>query len=482
MIYTSHSPDDTTLLAQRIARFIEPGDTLLLQGDLGSGKSHFARGFIQAMGTQQSHIPSPTFTLVQAYDDTRLPIIHADLYRLKEAAELDDLDLADYFSQGICLIEWPERAASGLPHHALTLEFTTTAENTRHITLTGDTVWQKRLALMLQPADTHREDKDIAGFIASLGFSEAKIVPVSGDASFRRYFRVKSEDRSAIVMDVPPVLQDNEKGLDGVIKPFITMTETLRHAGLRVCDVYGVDEAQCLILHEDFGSTSLYTHSPHKADPAWLQVAVEALIKLAKVKPPHSLSQFDSPAVTRSVGLYTDWYLPALRGHATAPDERAAFLDAWDQLHQPIMASASGILLRDYHSPNFMLLGPEPRLENLGLIDYQDASLGPLSYDLASLLYDARVPVDPCTRRDLLEYYITKTGVDAQSFETSFYLISLQRNTRILGVFVRLAQRDGKAHYLQKIPVLLPYIQEALQHPAAAPVRPWLQKIEGLAA
>lgn len=480
MIYTSASPHDTSLLAQRIARFIEPGDTLLLQGDLGAGKSHFARSFIQAMGTRQNHIPSPTFTLVQAYDDTRLPLIHADLYRLKDATELDDLDMHDYFGHGVCLIEWPERAASALPKNALTLHFSVTGENTREVELTGNATWQKRLKLMLQPADQNRPEKDLAGFVTKHGFAGAELTPISGDASFRRYFRVKSGNRSAIMMDVPAVLQDNESGLDGVIKPFLRMNEYLQKAGLRVSDVYGVDEEQCLILHEDFGDTSLYSHSPKKADLAWLAVAVEALIKLAKAKPITTLKPFDVALMNRSVALYTDWYLPTLRGQATAPDERGRFLEAWAQLYKPMVSSPLGVQLRDYHSPNIMLLGNLPRLDNLGLIDYQDATYGPLAYDLVSVLYDARVPVEACTRNELLEHYITKTGVDAKAFETSFYLLSLMRNTRILGVFVRLAQRDGKKNYLEKIPILLPYIQEALQHPAAAPVRPWLQKVEAL--
>jgi tRNA threonylcarbamoyl adenosine modification protein YjeE len=469
-------------LAQKIARFIEPGDTLLLQGDLGAGKSHFARSFIQAMGTKQSHIPSPTFTLVQAYDDTRLPLIHADLYRLKDASELDDLDMHDYFGHGVCLIEWPERAAKALPQTALTLHFTVTGEDTRKVELLGDARWQKRLKLMLQPADTSRAEKDFAGFLAKHGFAGAEVVSVSGDASFRRYFRVKAGNRSAIMMDVPAVLQDNESGLEGVIKPFLKMNEYLHKAGLRVSEIYGVDEKQCLILHEDFGDTSLYSHSPKKCDPAWLQVAVEALIQIARAKPLTTLKPFDAALMNRSVSLYTDWYLPTQRGHATAPDERARFLEAWAQVYKPMVSSPLGVQLRDYHSPNIMLLGQVPSLNNLGLIDYQDATYGPLAYDLVSVLYDARLPVDECTRRDLLEHYMVKTGVDAKAFETSFYLLSLMRNTRILGVFVRLAQRDGKRNYLEKIPILLPYIQEALQHPAAAPVRPWLQKVESIAA
>lgn len=480
MIYNSSSPTDTTQLAQRLARFIEPGDTLLLQGDLGAGKSHFARSFIQALGTKQSHIPSPTFTLVQAYDDTRLPLIHADLYRLKDASELDDLDLHDHFAHGVCLIEWPERAAAALPKTALTLHFTVTGENTRKVELSGTGAWPRRLKQMLQPADTNRAEKDFAGFVAKHGFAGAEIVPISGDASFRRYFRVKDGNRTAIMMDVPTVIVDEDGDMVDLIGNHKRIATWLEGCGLRVGKVIGVDVAQGLLLQEDLGSTPLYDHYAGTVDGAWLQTGVDALIKMNTAKQLDGLKHFDAPRMLKNVQLFTDWYLPMLRGHATTPDERARFLDAWAQVLVNFRNVAWGVQLRDYHSPNFMVLGPKPCLENLALIDYQDATHGPLPFDLASLLYDARIAVPRCLRDELLEYYITKTGVEAKAFEASFYLIGLLRNTRILGIFVRLAQRDGKKNYLQKIPILLPYIQEALQHPAAAPVRPWLQKIEKL--
>ena len=478
MIYNSSSPADTALLAQRIARFIEPGDTLLLKGDLGAGKSHFARCFIQALGTKQSHIPSPTFTLVQVYDDTRLPLIHADLYRLKDASELDDLDMHDHFAHGVCLIEWPERATSALPRTALTVHFKVSGESTREVELTGDTRWQRRLKVMLTPADTHRQKKDFAGFAAEHGFADAEIVQMTGDSSFRQYFRVKSGARTAVIMDVPTTIVDEDGDPVDQVSNHVRVAKWLASHGLRVGKIIAADAAQGLILQEDLGDKTLFDQYAGTVDGPWLQVGVEALVRMNSGKQLDGLKPFTLERFLRNVGLFADWYLPALRGHATSPDERARFLEAWAQVYDSFKHVAWGVQLRDYHSPNFMVLGQVPSLENLALIDYQDATHGPLAFDLASLLYDARVNVPACLRDDLLEYYIAKTGVEVKAFETSFYLISLMRNARILGIFTRLAQRDGKRQYLDKMPILLPYIQEALKHPAAASVRPWLQKVE----
>ena len=484
MIYQSTSPADTIALAHKLARFAMVGDCYLLTGELGAGKSHFARAFIQALGTRETHIPSPTFSLVQTYDDTRLPVIHADLYRLKDPSELAALDLAPYFTHGVSLLEWPEVAAAALPTGALNIQFKVVGDNTREIIFTGPKAWDLRLQLALGQAQNMAPVvKDYDGFLAAHGWAGATYTPVSGDASYRRYWRVIKENRTAIMMDVPPVMQDGEPGYAGVIQPFIALNAWLHQAGVRVSEVYGVEADQALVLHEDFGSLSHYEASVQQAgerrvEAHWLQAAVDVLVRLHKAGPPPTDKRFDQAFVHRCVSMLTEWYLPRQQGRATTLDERAQWLRAWDGLLPVLTGAPWGAMLRDFHSPNALLLGPNPGPDQFGLIDYQDAINGPLAYDLVSCLYDARVPVPACVRAELLEYYILKTGVDAAAFTAQFYLLSLMRNSRILGVFVRLAERDNKPAYLEKIPILVPYIQEALQHPAAAPLRPWLAGVQ----
>lgn len=301
-------------------------------------------------------------------------------------------------------------------------------------------------------------------FLAAHGWGDATILPLAGDASFRRYFRVVDGARQAVLMDAPPPHEDS--------RPFIAVAEYLCDQGLSAPVILARDLDRGLLLIEDFGDVRLREtidgapdrEARHYAGVTDLLVHLHARPPMAGL-PVHGLDQW-----LDEVMLFSDWYCPALGIDV----DRDAFRAAWEAALAPI--EADGLprvtVLRDFHAENIMLVGARDGIAHYGLLDFQDALVGHPAYDLASVLEDARRDVTPAVEAAMLDRYAAATGQGA-AFRNAYWALAAQRNTRILGVFVRLWKRDGKPGYRQFQPRMWGLLERDLAHPALVPVRQW---------
>lgn len=301
-------------------------------------------------------------------------------------------------------------------------------------------------------------------FLAANGWAGADIVPLAGDASFRRYFRVFDGERCAVLMDAPPPHEDP--------RPFIAMAEYLCAEGLSAPAILARDLDQGLLLIEDFGDNRLreaLDAAPHGETPHYAALT-DLLVHLHKRPAKTGLAVHGLEQWLDEVMLFTDWYCPALGLDV----DRDAFRAAWREALLPV--EQDGLprvtILRDFHAENIMLVAGKHGLDHYGLLDFQDALLGHPAYDLASVLEDARRDVTPAVEAEMVARYIAASDAGA-AFENSYWALAGQRNTRILGVFVRLWKRDGKEGYRRFQPRMWGLLERDLAHPALAPVRAW---------
>src|SRR5688572_285149 len=315
-------------------------------------------------------------------------------------------------------------------------------------------------APMIPPADA-------PAFLAAHGWEGAEILPLAGDASFRRYFRVRRGGASAVLMDAPPEHED--------VGPFLMVAGHLLDRGFSPPRPLAIDRGKGLLLLEDFGDDRvgpLLEREP-KRERAIYEIAVDMLARLAAMPAPADLPPYDDEAMAREVSLFTSWYAPAL---GIAVDEDA-WLAAWRTAWVDVLGIVENnpvLVLRDYHADNLMVL---PDRHDLGLLDFQDALAGHPAYDLVSLLQDARRDVAPDLEQAMIDRYATVANVaDRDLFRAHYEILGAQRNTKILGIFTRLWKRDGKPHYLPLQPRVWSYLERNLAHPALGPVRAWFDR------
>lgn len=291
-----------------------------------------------------------------------------------------------------------------------------------------------------------------AAFLADAGWSDGAIEPLAGDASFRRYFRVRAPGRSAVLMDAPPEHEDS--------RPFLAVAGHLHQRGFAAPCVLAADLTGGLVLLEDFGDARMA--EVIAVDPARETAIYTAAIDLLRDLHRHdagTLPAYDLAVYQREAALLLEWYMPAV-GLDAAP----GYADAWDEALAPIAANRSATVLRDYHAENIMLLADK----SLGLLDFQDALAGHPAYDLVSLLQDARRDVPEALEAAMLAHY---GPVD----RAAYALLGAQRNAKILGIFTRLWKRDDKPRYLAYQPRVWAYLERDLAHPALAPVKAWFE-------
>ena len=301
-------------------------------------------------------------------------------------------------------------------------------------------------------------------FLEEAGWGGARIEPLVGDASFRRYFRVRAKKSSggaetAMLMDAPPPHEDPG--------PFLHVGKWLCAHGLRAPKIYAERPERGLVLIEDFGADRMrdWLDEHPQAEEETYARAIDALSAL-HARPPGPFEPYDMAVYQREAGLFPEWYCPAMK---LAVDEQG-WRAAWDAALAPMLPRQSpGVtVLRDYHAENIMLL---PGGEQ-GLIDFQDALVGHPAYDLVSLLQDARRDVSAELERAMLDRYLAQAGAD-EHFEADYARLGAQRNAKIVGIFSRLWRRDGKARYLTMIPRVWRAMERDLEHPALAPVAEW---------
>jgi len=293
---------------------------------------------------------------------------------------------------------------------------------------------------------------------------QARVEPLAGDASFRRYFRVIGEGRQAVLMDAPPPHEDP--------RPFIAVAEWLGSVGLTAPEILARDLERGLLLISDLGDARLretLDDEPAREEELY-RLATDLLVQLHGHAPMAGLPSHGLDQWLDELMLFPDWYAPALGMEI----DRDGYRAAWSDVLGDVAADGLGpvTVLRDYHAENVMLVAGREGVAHLGLLDFQDALAGHPAYDLASVLEDARRDVSPALERAMLDRYIAATGTST-AFERAYWALAAQRNTRILGVFVRLWKRDGKSHYRKFQPRMWGLLERDLIAPGLEPVRAW---------
>lgn len=298
-------------------------------------------------------------------------------------------------------------------------------------------------------------------FLAAAGWTGARIEPLAGDASFRRYFRIRAGERSAMLMDAPPPHEDPY--------PFLRAAKWLEANGMRAPQIFAEDQARGLVLLEDFGEARMRDYLDQwPADETEIyKAAVDALAELHRLSP-GPFTDYGMSEYQREAKLLTEWYCPAQKLYI----DNEGYAAAWQQALTPVLSRQrpAVTVLRDYHAENIMLLGA---LHKQGLLDFQDALNGHKAYDLVSLLQDARRDVSPELEAAMIAHYLAQTGEAEADFRADYARLGAQRNAKIVGIFVRLWKRDGKPRYLAMIPRVWALMERDLAHPALEPVAKW---------
>lgn len=476
----------TNRLGNDLALALKAGDCLVLSGDLGAGKSSLARAFLRTMADDDRlEVPSPTFTLVQSYE-LRIPVSHFDLYRLGDPSELTELGFDEALENGICIVEWPEMANGELPEARISLRLEHEGAG-RRATITAPEPSAARIRRVLA----------IRAFLADAGLGDAERRFLTGDASLRAYESVYSNGASRkILMDWrpppegPPIYDGKPypkvAHLAQDAYPFVAIADALRELGFATPEIYKVDYEQGILLIEDLGIEGVLDDDGRPIAERYRQ-SVACLAHLHSMRFPqdipvtathtHHIPDFDRTAMKMEVRLVLDWHLAWKRGTPPTDAERDEYLSIWDHLIDELQSAEKNLLLRDFHSPNIIWREHESGILKVGIIDFQDAMIGPTAYDLASIVQDARVTIDPDLFRQLMDDYLSlrrsQGGFDEAGFMKAWAIMSAQRNCKLAGLWVRLLQRDGKSGYLQHMPRTLSYLKVALEHEALAPLREW---------
>src|SRR5436190_7571541 len=481
----------TARLAADVASILKAGDLVTLSGDLGAGKTAFARALIRHLaGDDALDVPSPTFTLVQTYTLPRFAVVHADLYRVTHAGELAELGVDEAAENAVVLLEWPDRAADVLPADRLDIAFTLAPHlgpNQRNAELTGHGAFAPRVERLAA----------LRHFLIQEGMAAASRTRVQGDASTRIYERLTHQGQKFVLMnakrrpDGPPVRGGLPYSaiahLAEDVKPFVAMARALRERGLSAPQIHAADLDEGFLLLEDLGTECVVDGDPPTPIEERYTAAVDVLVELHREPAPATLTvapgvdyrlpPYDIDAFLIEAELLLDWYVPHRDGLVTAA-ARSEFTGLWREVLRHAYDQPPTWVLRDYHSPNLLWLPEREGLARVGLLDFQDALMGPAPYDLVSLLQDARVDVPDPLEIALLGRYV-KARLDADAaFPTTTFVqlyvtLGAQRATKILGIFARLDRRDGKPQYLRHIPRIWRYLRRSLIHPAMGDLKVW---------
>ena len=296
------------------------------------------------------------------------------------------------------------------------------------------------------------------GFLMGTEWAGVTPIALAADASARRYFRLGRDDgHTAVLMDAPPT--------DGqTVAPFISIAELLREYGLSAPKIYAQDLEHGFVLLEDLGDAVFSTEiaSDRALELPLYAAAVDVLGELHKQPLAKDVPVFTADVMGDMIAPAYDWYRWAITGERADDRRRHAELAITETLTGFAKKSLS---LRDYHVENMIWLPDRTDVARVGLLDFQDAMIGPAGYDLASLLMDARRDVPGEIVSEMITRFAAATGLDRADVALSVSALSVQRNLRILGVFARLALKFGKPRYLDFLPRVWRYVQVGLTHP-----------------
>ncbi len=342
-----------------------------------------------------------------------------------------------------------------------------------------------------------REDK-LRQFLVKHGHAASTRSHLTGDASTRTYELIQPHGKpNLILMDAPPQ-PDGPPILGGKpysqiahlaenMRSFVGVADRLRANGFRVPEIFAHDLDLGLLLIEDLGSTGIIDAKGRPIAERYL-ASMETLAEIHNHTwqssvdladgSTHTLPLFDRDAILIEVDLLAQWYAPYKLGHPLSNEQLAEFCAIWQDLVPIILRSEPSILLRDYHSPNIIWMDNAAGADRTALIDFQDALIGPTAYDVASIAQDARIPIEPELESELVTRYLThRRSIDVEKFKQAYAILAAQRVTKVLGIFVRLSQRDNKHVYLGNLPHVESYLKRALQHPVLSAYRKWLETV-----
>jgi tRNA threonylcarbamoyl adenosine modification protein YjeE len=481
---TAHLMADLALLVGR-------GDVITLSGELGAGKTAAARAMIRHLARDETlEVPSPTFTLAQSYELASLPVLHADLYRISDPSELDELGLSPLPDDALVLIEWPERAADALPADRIDIQLSMQSAlgpTSRFVVVTGFGGAAAKVARLAR----------LREFLSRAGYLDAERQHMAGDASTRSYARLVRNTLPEILMNFPPkvdqqLIYHGKSYLEAVhlaeeVKPFVAIGSALHAHGFSAPLIHHADLDAGFAIIEDLGDEGVIEGNPPQPIVERYECSIDLLVELHQQgwpaalpvanSSPYTIPAFDVGAMLIEVSLLLDWYLPD-RGVMVTDSMRAEFNALWRDILDPVLQGPKTLVIRDFHSPNLIWRAERRGIAKVGIIDFQDAVLGLPAYDVASLAQDARLDISETIEIALLSRYVQgrrarAADFDAAGFAATYAIMSAQRNTRLLGVFSRLNRRDGKSQYLRHLPRIFNYLSRSLAHPAVAAAHDW---------
>lgn len=311
-------------------------------------------------------------------------------------------------------------------------------------------------------------------FVRQSGFAEHSLQPLAGDASRRRYIRVTTPKTSYMVMDAPPEHEPLES--------YIKICNFLYNHGYSAPRIIALDVEEGFLLLEDLGDNIFANILDQQTEPTELELYIEAVDLLAEWHtspkmlkgtanlelPPYSINEY-----MREVAIFADWFLPTVseENHSASASE---FLNIWRGILLQAPLGDCYFVHRDFHVNNLIWLKDRNNLARVGLLDFQDAVWGDPSYDMVSLLEDARRDVSPKLASDMQKRYLDLTGQPVKLFQQRYAVLGAQRNLKIIGIFHRLSKRDSKPQYLNHLPRVWKYLENDLAHPSLQALKKWM--------
>jgi len=347
-------------------------------------------------------------------------------------------------------------------------------------------------------------EEALHAFVEASDWRGGSFHPLPGDASTRRYIRVAKNGKNAILMDqpqhaeAPTAARDatpeerRKLGYNAVARlagadcsRFVAVADHLRRAGLAAPEIYLADTRSGFLLMEDFGD-NLYSDALNGgADEAGLYAAaIDALAALHSEAAPAQIGplpffDYDETALLAETDLLTEWFLPMALGRPASEDERTEHRSLWQALLAPVLNAERVFVHRDFHAQNLIWMPERAGVARVGLVDIQDAVAGHPAYDLISLVEDARRDVSPELSEAMTARYLEHgpSRMSAEAFRAAAAVLAAQRNAKIIGIFARLAKRDGKTRYLDHLPRVWRYMERDLDHSSLARLKAWYDRV-----